>query len=118
MKSAMAAKHATPKRILTCPQYILLLYEITEVDCLEQIAARLIGATDRGERPWSVDHLLSTRRVCSIRISSAMLVRDSRTSSANGAFGRHERQDSDGMRPVTAASWCQSRLFCQKLTHL
>jgi hypothetical protein len=29
---------------------------------------------------------------------AAMLVRDSRTSSANGAFGRHERQDSDGMR--------------------
>jgi hypothetical protein len=46
----------------------------------------------------------STRRVCSIRISSAMLVRDSRTSSANGAFGRHERQDSDGKRLVTAAS--------------
>jgi hypothetical protein len=28
----------------------------------------------------------STRRACSIRISSAMLVRDRRTSSANGAF--------------------------------
>src|SRR5438874_1595264 len=36
--------------------------------------------------------------------SSAMLVRDSRTSSANGAFGRHERQDSAGMRLVTPAS--------------
>jgi hypothetical protein len=33
----------------------------------------------------------STCRRCSSRISSAMLVRDSRTSSANGAFGRHER---------------------------
>jgi hypothetical protein len=32
-----------------------------------------------------------TLRVCSTLISSAMLVRDSRTSSANGAFGRHER---------------------------
>ena len=31
-----------------------------------------------------------------------MLVRDSRTSSAKGAFGRH---DSSGMRLVTAASW-------------
>ena len=31
----------------------------------------------------------STRRRCSSRISSAMLVRDRRTSSANGAFGRH-----------------------------
>jgi hypothetical protein len=41
--------------------------------------------------PWSVDHP-SSRRVCSIRISSAMLVRDRRTSSANGAFGRHARQ--------------------------
>jgi hypothetical protein len=38
-----------------------------------------------------------------IRISSAMLVRESRTSSANGAWGRHERQDSAGMRLVTAA---------------
>jgi hypothetical protein len=34
----------------------------------------------------------STRRV----ISSAMLVRDKRTSSANGAFGRHDRQDKAG----------------------
>src|SRR6516162_9896358 len=40
----------------------------------------------------------------SSRISSAMLVRDRRTSSANGAFGRHDRQDSAGMRLVTAAS--------------
>jgi integrase len=46
----------------------------------------------------------STRRRCSSRISSAMLVRESCTSSANGAFGLHERQDSAGMRPVTAAS--------------
>jgi hypothetical protein len=44
-------------------------------------------------------------RVRSMRISSAMLVRDSGTSSANGAFGRHERQDSEGMRLVAAASW-------------
>jgi hypothetical protein len=54
--------------------------------------------------PWSVDHSPNTRRRCSSRISSAMLVRDSRTSSANGACGRHERQDSAGMRLVTAAS--------------
>jgi hypothetical protein len=45
-----------------------------------------------------------TRRVCSIRTSSAMPVLDRRTSSANGAFGRHERQDSDGIRLVIAAS--------------
>jgi hypothetical protein len=32
------------------------------------------------------------------------LVRDRRTSSANGAFGRHERHESEGMRLVTAAS--------------
>ena len=37
------------------------------------------------------------------RISSAMLVFDSRMSSANGAFGRHERHDNAGMRLVTAA---------------
>jgi hypothetical protein len=35
--------------------------------------------------PWSVGHSPSTRRRCSSRISSAMLVRKSRTSSANGA---------------------------------
>src|SRR6478672_8970662 len=33
---------------------------------------------------------------------------DSLTSSANGAFGRHERHDSAGMRLVTAASWWRS----------
>ena len=32
-----------------------------------------------------------------------MLVRDRRTSSAKGAFGRHERHESEGMRLVTAA---------------
>src|SRR6516225_5913976 len=46
----------------------------------------------------------STRRRCSSRISSAMLVRDNQTSSANGAFGRHDRHDSAGMRLLTAAS--------------
>jgi hypothetical protein len=38
-----------------------------------------------------------------------MLVRDSRTSSAEGAFGRQERHESDGIRLVTAASrWWSS----------
>ena len=37
-----------------------------------------------------------------------MLIRDNRTSSANGASGRHERQDSAGTRLVTAASRCPS----------
>ena len=50
-------------------------------------------------------HSPSTRRRCFSRISSAMLVRDRRTSSANGAFGRHERHEREGMRLVTAASW-------------
>jgi hypothetical protein len=45
-----------------------------------------------------------TRRRCSSRISSAMLVREGRASSANGAFGRRERQDSAGMRLLTTAS--------------
>ena len=42
----------------------------------------------------------NTRRLCSSRISSAMLVRDRRTSSANGAFGRHDRHDSSGTTAV------------------
>ncbi len=46
----------------------------------------------------------STRRRCSSRILSAVLIRDRRTSSANGAIGRHDRHDSAGMRLVTAAS--------------
>jgi hypothetical protein len=45
-----------------------------------------------------------TRRVCPIRISSAMLVWDKRTSLANGTCGQHERQDISGIRLVTAAS--------------
>jgi|SRR6516225_6743237 len=44
----------------------------------------------------------STRRRCSSRMSSAMLVLDSRTSSANGALGPHERQDSEGKLRVQA----------------
>jgi hypothetical protein len=32
-----------------------------------------------------------------------MLVRESRTRSANGAFGRHDLHDSEGMTCVTAA---------------
>jgi hypothetical protein len=56
------------------------------------------------------DHSPSTRRRCSSRISSALLVRDRRTSSANGASGRHERHESEGMRLVTAASGWRSSL--------
>jgi hypothetical protein len=33
-----------------------------------------------------------------------MLVLESRSSSANGAWGRHERQDTHGVRLVIAAS--------------
>ena len=46
----------------------------------------------------------NTRRLCSFRISSAMLVLDRRTSSANGAFGRQDRHESAVIRLVTAAS--------------
>jgi hypothetical protein len=60
--------------------------------------------------PWSVDHSPNTRRVCSIRISSAILVRDSRTNSANGAFGRHDLHDSDGKSPaLTGPSFATAR---------
>ena len=52
----------------------------------------------------------STRRVCSSRISSAMLILDSFTSSANGACGRHERHDSAGIRLLTAESGWRSNL--------
>src|ERR1700757_3818543 len=44
MKNTIAAKHATAKKILTWSQSISLLYEILEVCCLDQIAARLIDA--------------------------------------------------------------------------
>jgi hypothetical protein len=40
--------------------------------------------------------------------SSAMLCFDSRTSSANGACGRHDRHESAGMRLVTVASGWRS----------
>ncbi len=49
-------------------------------------------------------HSPDTSRPCSSRVSSAMLVHDRRTSSAKGAFGRNERRDNAGIRPVTAAS--------------
>ena len=44
----------------------------------------------------------------SSRISSAMLILDSFTSSANGACGRQERHDSAGIRLLTAASGWRS----------
>src|SRR5215470_599226 len=60
--------------------------------------------TRRFPPPWSFNYSPSTRPTqCSSRISSAMLVRESRTSSANGAFGRHDRHDNAGMRLLTAA---------------
>jgi hypothetical protein len=46
MKSTIAAKHATAKKILICPQTIFLFYEILGLGCVEQIAARLIGTAD------------------------------------------------------------------------
>ena len=50
-------------------------------------------------------HSPSTRRRCFSRISSAMLVRDRRTSSANGAFGRQDRHDSAGQRTQRKSPW-------------
>jgi hypothetical protein len=70
--------------------------------CAKQNRANKENA--RGKRLPGGFYSPSTRRVCSMRISSAMLVRDRRTSSANGAFSRHERLDNAGMRLVTAAS--------------
>jgi hypothetical protein len=52
-------------------------------------------AARRFPPPWSDDYSPT-------RISSAMLVRESRTGSCT--FGLHERQDSGGMRLDTAAS--------------
>jgi hypothetical protein len=56
-----------------------------------------------GQAQAGLPYSLSTRRRCSSRISSVMSVLDNRTSSAKGAFGRQPRQDSAGMRLVTAA---------------
>jgi hypothetical protein len=44
-------------------------------------------------------------------MSSAILVRDNRTRSAKGAFGRHDLPDSAGVRVVTAASKPHNVLF-------
>ena len=56
---------------------------------------------DRGiPPPWSVDHSPSTRRVCSIRISSAMLVRGV----------RHDTATRQRIWPSCRSSHCHSRL--------
>jgi hypothetical protein len=53
MKNTIAAMHAMAKKILTCPQSISQLYEILEVRCLDQIAARLIDARQAtADRAW------------------------------------------------------------------
>ena len=54
MKSTTAAKHATAKKILTCPQYIVALYEVSEIRCSGQIDARQATAGPRGGRKFSV----------------------------------------------------------------
>jgi hypothetical protein len=66
---------------------------------------RLLGEKRKSRR---FDYSPKIRRLFSIRISSAMLVGERRTSSANGAFGRHERHDSDGIKLLIAASRCRS----------
>jgi hypothetical protein len=78
---------------------------VTEATDME---ATEVTNTDRLRQLGVGRYSPNTRRLCSSSISSAMLVRDSRTSSANGAFGRHERQDNAGMRLVTAASLWRS----------
>jgi len=55
-------------------------------------------------------HSPSTPRVCSSRSSSAMLLSERRTSSANGACGRQLRHDSDGIRLVSADQGWRSRV--------
>src|SRR5260370_11415991 len=52
MKSTLAAKYATQKRILAFPHSIFLLYEISEVDRVEQIAARQRAASDWVKRGY------------------------------------------------------------------
>jgi hypothetical protein len=53
-KSAMPAKHATPNKILTCPQCILLSYEILNLCCLAQMAARRFDARQATDRPRAI----------------------------------------------------------------
>jgi len=66
--------------------------------------AKLPELVRKAEQREPARYSPSIRRLCSSRVfSSAMPVHDSRTSSANGALGRHERHDSAGMRLVTAA---------------
>jgi hypothetical protein len=50
------------------------------------------------------------RRAYCSRISSAMLLSERRTSSANGACSRHDRQESAGMRLVSADQGWRSRV--------
>jgi hypothetical protein len=47
MKSAMAAKHATAKKILSCPHSIFLLYKILEVRAARLFDARQATAARR-----------------------------------------------------------------------
>jgi hypothetical protein len=78
---------------------VILEYErLTTAATLKSLLYSASGA--RGEHR-SRPRLLfpKMRRVCCSRISSAMLLSDRQTSSADGACGRH---DSARMRPVSA----------------
>ena len=61
-------------------------------------------------RKNSDSHSPRTRRVCSSCSSSATLLSERRTSSANGACGRQARHDNDGMRPRIADHGWRSRV--------
>jgi hypothetical protein len=79
MKNTIAAKHATAKKILACPQSIFLLYETLGVGCVEQIAARLIGRRvaaniaklpELVRKPWSAIQPVSGRVIhCSLGLN-------------------------------------------------
>jgi hypothetical protein len=102
--------------LITQPRFWIGTWATLDCYAAQVTATRARGALNQQVRadgppcPWpraiSPDDLPAarflyspnTRRLCSSRISSAMLVLDNRTNSANGAFGRHERQDSAGMR--------------------
>jgi hypothetical protein len=58
----MPAKHATPNKILTCPQCILLSHEILNVCCLAQMAARRFDARQATAGRTLVQIRLQSRR--------------------------------------------------------
>ena len=110
------SRRLKPTTSETCPRRGLVSGRFAETSLHKKLKRRYLKL--RRPSSWwlwsdliaSVAQSPSARRVCCSCSSSATLLSERRTSSANGACGRQERHDSAGMRPLIADHGWRSRI--------